>query len=575
MLQSAVFLLALVLVGRILFQRRRATATLNKIPGPKRRSWFKGHLDQVHSPNSWDFHGMMENFGPTSAYDSWFGSRVLYTFDPKTMHHILVKEPNIWSMARGHLLINTLVFGDGLISTNGHTHKRQRKGLMPTFSANHMKEMVPIFNSIVNRLRDAISKKVQHGTQEIDMASWLSRTAFELIGQSALGVSFDSLDDDQGAHPYSKTVKDVIPFISKVFLWGHYLLPWIVNIGSPEFRHAISKRAPWATVRHGEQLSYYMWDLAIKIFNEKKQLLEKGDGAVSEQLSRGKDVLSVLMNANMQADDENRLEDREVLAQVIVPQRYLVPETLMFTATDSTSGALARTLDLLSTRQDVQERLRQEILEARMKNAGQDFSYDMINSLPYLDAVCKESLRLYPPVHRIIRTYVSEISEFARHIFYDSPFSRSNRDAVVPLGTPVRGTDGSEIREVFFPKGSDIYISLLGSNRNKDIWGPDAHEWKPERWLSPLPTSVTEARIPGVFANLMTFNGGPRSCIGFLFSVLEMKMVLSTLIESFKFDATDKEIFYDLSGVSNPQVKGELEKGRQLPINVTALKSRL
>ncbi|EEB89923.1 hypothetical protein MPER_11932, partial [Moniliophthora perniciosa FA553] len=232
-LQAAALLLALVFAVRMLFQRRRAATTLSKIPGPKHTSWFKGHLDRVHSPNSWDFHRMMENFGPNSAYDSWFGSRVLYTFDPKVMHHILVKEPEVWSMARGHLLINTLVFGDGVISTTGHTHKRQRKVLMPMFSANHIKEMVPIFNPIVKKLRDAISKKVQHGTREIDMSLWLSRTAFELIGQSTLGVSFDSLDDDLGAHPYSKTVKNVIPFISKVFLWGHYLLPWVVNIGSP------------------------------------------------------------------------------------------------------------------------------------------------------------------------------------------------------------------------------------------------------------------------------------------------------------------------------------------------------
>lgn len=51
------------------------------------------------------------------------------------------------------------------------------------------------------------------------------------------------------------------------------------------------------------------------------------------------------------------------------------------------------------------------------------------------------------------------------------------------------------------PKGTTILISILSGNRNKDLWGEDALEWKPERWLSPLPNSVTEARIPGVYSN--------------------------------------------------------------------------
>ncbi|KAH9950796.1 hypothetical protein B0H21DRAFT_681895, partial [Amylocystis lapponica] len=46
-------------------------------------------------------------------------------------------------------------------------------------------------------------------------------------------------------------------------------------------------------------------------------------------------------------------------------------------------------------------------------------------------------------------------------------------------------------------------------------------EWKPERWLSPLPSTVTEARVPGVYSNLVTFLGGGRGCIGFKFSEVE------------------------------------------------------
>ena len=69
----------------------------------------------------------------------------------------------------------------------------------------------------------------------------------------------------------------------------------------------------------------------------------------------------------------------------------LRPSTFVIAGTDTTSSALARILDLLSQHPDVQEKLRDEIRQAR-KNPN--ISYDDLVSLPYLDAVCRETLRL-------------------------------------------------------------------------------------------------------------------------------------------------------------------------------------
>ena len=73
---------------------------------------------------------------------------------------------------------------------------------------------------------------------------------------------------------------------------------------------------------------------------------------------------------------------------------------------------------------------------------------------------------------------------------------------MLPLSHPIRDANGNETRELFVPKGTTIALGLLSANRNKAIWGEDAEEWKPERWLSPLPTSVTEAKVPGVYSHL-------------------------------------------------------------------------
>ena len=79
---------------------------------------------------------------------------------------------------------------------------------------------------------------------------------------------------------------------------------------------------------------------------------------------------------------------------------------------------------------------------------------------------------------------------------------RARKDVVLPLAEPIRGLDGQMIHEIFVPKNTTIVAGLHNCNRNKALWGPDAYEWKPERWLSPLPTAVTEAKIPGIYANL-------------------------------------------------------------------------
>jgi hypothetical protein len=76
-----------------------------------------------------------------------------------------------------------------------------------------------------------------------------------------------------------------------------------------------------------------------------------------------------------------------------------------------------------------------------------------------------------------------------------------SQEIVLPLSTPIKGVDGSNIDTVLLPKDSTIIISIVGVNRDQDIWGIDAGEWKPERWLAPLPVSV--AQIPSVYANLL------------------------------------------------------------------------
>jgi len=174
---------------------------------------------------------------------------------------------------------------------------------------------------------------------------------------------------------------------------------------------------------------------------------------------------------------------------------------------ETTANAITRTLDILATQQDLQDRLRTEVRKARADSATEDdLSYDTLMGLPLMDAVVREVLRLYPPVPRIPR--------------------EAKVDVVVPLSVPVKSADGkTDITRVFVPKGTTIHVSIAGMNRSRDVWGDDAKEFKPERWLragGPADVTPAFAKIPGVFSSMMTFSGGPKNCLGWRMAVLEI-----------------------------------------------------
>jgi len=211
--------------------------------------------------------------------------------------------------------------------------------------------------------------------------------------------------------------------------------------------------------------------------------------------------------------------------------------TFIFTATDTTARSICRLFDLLAQRPDVQEKLRSEVVEAF---GGHSPTYQELMKLPMLDAVLKETLRLYPPVPFISR----EVKE----------------DTVLGLSKPFRGTDGQMFHEIPLAKDTEIYLGILGSNTNIELWGDDAGEWKPERWLSPLPKTLEEAEIPGVYSHLMTFTGGQKSCIGFKFAEVTIKTSLATLLPTFNFGLTDKPTVWKQAQVSYPTMGADSTK---------------
>ena len=121
------------------------------------------------------------------------------------------------------------------------------------------------------------------------------------------------------------------------------------------------------------------------------------------------------------------LSDEEIIGQVsyVIIVRLNLPSctqsaryrTLVFAATDTTSSAVSRILHLLAQHKAVQERLRKEIVEAR-RDRG-DLSLDDLFELPYLEAVCRETLRLYVRLlGRVLRYLTISYTAMPRYLWY-------------------------------------------------------------------------------------------------------------------------------------------------------------
>lgn len=87
---------------------------------------------------------------------------------------------------------------------------------------------------------------------------------------------------------------------------------------------------------------------------------------------------------------------------IVYSQVPVTFSTFIFAGHDTTTLALSRILHQLCLHQDVQEKLRTEVMAARKEHG--DLDYNALMGLPFLDAVCRETLRVFPPVSSISRT---------------------------------------------------------------------------------------------------------------------------------------------------------------------------
>ncbi|EMD39638.1 hypothetical protein CERSUDRAFT_111948 [Gelatoporia subvermispora B] len=586
-----------------LFRRlTRPRNPLEDVAGPEKEHWLKGNYHRIFQ-DGWDYNlQLAEKYGGAVKIHGLLGTLQLYVSDPRALHNIVVKEQHIFEETDMFILGNKLIFGEGLISTLGDQHRKQRKMLTPVFSLANMRDLLPVIQPIADKMRDVLLGLIPPGEDphEIDLVPWMSRGTLEYVCQANLGYTFHALEPDK-TNEYAKAVRNLSPTALSIILLRPFV-PFFVRNFSLHLRNQLVEYLPITRLRvqlhELRRIVRVMDRVSHEIFAEKKAAMLGHGAATSGEVSsggnlgermRGKDIMSIMLRANASSDDTDRLTDEELLGQV---------NTIIFAGFETTTIAVCRTLYLLAEKPTVQAQLRSEVRRAKREYAAAqglsdvrwedvDLPYDVLMGLPFLDAILRETLRVYPPTSLMSRT--------------------TRKDTMLPLQFPVRSASGAMISEIALPANTNVIISILAANHNKEVWGADADEWRPARWLTPTgeririgedgdgvvregdapaegaPGNRNGVKYPGVYASMMTFLGGGRACIGFKFAEMEMKQILTTLLSTMHFalpsgadeHGNRKQIRWKMNGLQVPVLDPPAGDGHtpQVPLDVRRVRA--
>ncbi|KAI0688728.1 cytochrome P450 [Cerioporus squamosus] len=501
-------------------------STIGRLPGPPNESLLFGNIKSLGAEAVDRTQEWIAQYGRTFRFYGPFGTPRLFTTDLRAINHVLVHSMDYYKPEESRTGLARLL-GDGVLVTEGVKHKQQRHVMNPAFGPAQIRELTEIFLEKAQDLCEYWNAQIsaQGGSARTNVMEGLSKMTLDVIGLAGFSYEFDALNPEKPPNELNRAFGVIFKKPPKMNLLG------ILGAFFPTLEALFDARA-----KSVEEAKKTMQRIGMEILQEKKAtiLREKSSGGIAKKDVQGRDLLTLLIKANMATDipDSQRLTDEEVIAQV---------PTFLVAGHETTSTATTWCLHALTQNPSIQDKLREELLSVPTDMP----SMEDLNALPYLDCVVRETLRLHAPV-----TVTSRVAQ---------------KDDVLPLSEPIRDRDGNTLHEIPLVKGNRVQVPILALHRLKALWGEDAGEFRPERWESPPEAT---ANMPGVWGHLLTFLGGPHACIGYRFSLIEMKALVFTLVRNFEFELAVPKEDVKVSGMflQRPCLDSEREKGAQLPL---------
>ncbi|KAK9471937.1 cytochrome P450 [Dipodascopsis tothii] len=393
------------------------------------------------------------------------GSNIVHTIEPENVKTVLSTRFTDYQMQRHHTA--KILLGDGIFVVDGEKWSSARALIRPQFARPMLGKidmLEPHFQAFVRQIR-------RDPNAFFDMQQLAFRLTMDAATEFLFGESVGSLENNAAAEnsKFAGAFEQSQSFVLRRIL-AQTFAP-LVN--SAKDRDAVAEVHDFA--------ERYV-DRALRKRAEQR-LREKTDPD-----AKAKESFVFLEALTEQTQDRTFLRD-----QVL---------NLLIAGRDTTALLLTWTFYSLLMNPRVFQRLRDEVLDrygAEPNAPGKEpFTFESLKNFDYMRHTLNEVLRLYPSVPQNYRIAV--------------------KDTMLPTGG---GPDGKQ--PVFVPKGGRVVWTVFCMHRRKDLWGPDADLFRPERWA--------EGRTHSW--DYVPFNGGPRICLGQQFALTEASYLLARFLQTF------------------------------------------
>ena len=428
-------------------------------------------------------------YGATMAV--YVGARPqLWTTDPDLINELCVKMADTFPDRPGVPNPLTETLSHSLLTLKGARWKRVRAVLSPAFTAAKLRGMAPLMADSARTFLELLEEDRVAG-HATDFYSGYQQLTLEVICRAALAM--DVRCQHQLSHPLLATVSALmaaVPLAARL----RQLQP-ATGLLRPLLR---ALGATGQLVRHTETMAGWL-----------RGVVARREAAADRTAPAARDVLQLLVDA--------RRADQPAAGGAPLSEDELISNAFVFVLAgfETTRTALAFTTYLLAAHPAVQERLAAEV---EQQAAGGQLLDERVMSLPYLEMVVQESLRLLPPVPAM----------FGREV------GRS-----------------AEVRGVRLPAGSVLSVAVVCLHRDPQLW-PQPDVFDPERFSA----ANRHLIVPGAH---LPFGLGPRHCIGSRFALLQMKLVLCHLVRKYRLLPPADALVPVLAAPSLAPASGKIE----------------
>ncbi|KAF2096938.1 putative P450 monooxygenase [Rhizodiscina lignyota] len=366
----------------------------------------------------------------------------------------------------------------GLFNTRDRAeHTRKRKTVSHTFSAKSIGQFEQYMHANLEQLVtqwDRLSSTAPHNSYaKMDGLHWFNYLAFDIIGDLAFGAPFGMLEKGKDIAEVRMTPDSppkYAPAIEVLNRRGEVS----GTVGCMPQIKPYAKYFPDPFFSKGIKAVENLAGIAVARVNHRLANADKIDRV---------DLLARLMEGR---DEKGEKLGREELTAEALTQ--------LIAGSDTTSNTSCAILFYVLKNPHVLPKLQKELDDALPDSAVPTFN--QVKDLPYLDAVIKETMRIHST-------------------------SSLGLPRVVPPGP------GITIQNHHFPQGIVLSVPSYTIHHSKEIWGADADEFRPERFLD-LTERQKEAFIP--------FSHGPRACVGRNVAEMELALIVSITFRRYEFE---------------------------------------